>query len=450
MKRNRFFDVMVMGFALFAIFFGAGNLIFPPYLGQITASSWQEAMLGFLTTDPILPILGLIAAAIIGGEAGDLGKRVSPFFAKAIAMVAMLIIGPLFAIPRTAATVHEIAVKPWFPTAPPFLTSLIFLGLTYILIFKQGRVIDIIGKYLTPILLVVLTVLIGKCIISPIGAIAAPAKDIIADRSSFFIGFSEGYQTMDALGATLMVGIVTADMLRRGYDNPKERFKLSLGVAFVAGLLLALVYGGLTYVGATASSLMPAGEFTRVELLLGVSEALLGNFGVLVLAICVSVACLTTSTGLTTMVGDFFSHELFADKIKYQVIVSLTIIISFIISIFGTEKIIAYAGPVLNIIYPVVIVLIFLTLFDKIIKHNQTYIFPTLITLVISFVNTAVVFAEDFLNITLAKTGFAFILPVNDFLLELPLAKFGFPWLVPAVLALVLGIIVGGLKKTTA
>ncbi len=443
MQQNKVKDALVMGFALFAIFFGAGNLIFPPYLGQIAGTDWQEAMFGFLTTDPILPVMGLIAGALIAGEPDALGRRVSSGFGKTIAILAMLIIGPFLAVPRTAATVHEIAVLPTFPTVPAYVTSLIFFTVTFILIFNQGRVIDIIGEYLTPFLLLVLAILIGKTIVSPIGSIAAPAKAIIGKSNTYFAGFREGYQTMDALGAVLMAGIVTADMIRRGYDSPKKRFKLTIVVALIACSLLALVYGGLTYVGATASTLFPAGEFTRVELLLGIASAVLGDWGVMVMAICVSVACLTTSIGLTAMVGDFFSDDIFEGKIRYKVIVTISVFLSFIVSIMGTEQIINVSVPILNVIYPIFVVLIFLTLFNQKIPYNQVYIAAVGLTLLISLETTAVFVVEEILKQNLAESAIAFLIPLHNIIMTLPFAESGFAWLLPAVLGVVLGFIWG-------
>ncbi len=440
MVKNKYRDIVIMGFALFAIFFGAGNLIFPPYLGQIAGTDWRQAMFGFLTTDPLLPVVGVIATALVGGAADDLGKRVSANFAKAIATLAMLIIGPFFAVPRTAATVHEIAIKPIFPSVPTYATSLVFFVITFILIFNQGKVIDIIGKYLTPVLIMVLALLIGKCIVHPIGAIAAPAASAIGGVSTYFKGFTEGYQTMDALGAGLMAGIVVTDMKRRGYEKKRDRDFLSIGVAIVACLLLALVYGGLTYVGATASSVMPVSSgLTRVELLIGVSKAVLGNVGGWVMAICVSIACLTTSTGLTATAGNFFSNSIFNGKIRYKIIVAISVIISFIVSVNGTERIIKFAIPVLSLIYPLFVVLIFLTLLDRFIKYDSVFRGAVIFTLPISIVMS--------LKVLYGMFGIQSAVPFLELVAKLPFAAAGFPWIVPAVVGGILGFIFGAVFK---
>ncbi|MDU5998811.1 MAG: branched-chain amino acid transport system II carrier protein, partial [Finegoldia magna] len=239
---KKFKDVIIVGFALFAIFFGAGNLIFPPYLGVLSGTEYKKAMLGFLLTDPVLPILGVIITAKLGGGAEDLGKRVGNSFAKILGTVTILSIGPLFAIPRTAATTHEVFVSKVFPGTPEWVTALIFFTLTAIFVFNETGVIDKIGKYLTPGLVIILLVIIGKCIVDPIGVM-----NIASENQIFLKGFAEGYQTMDALGAALMTGIVVSDLKRKGYVNDEERLKLVKWVGLVAFVLLTIIYGGLIY-----------------------------------------------------------------------------------------------------------------------------------------------------------------------------------------------------------
>src|SRR5699024_1251937 len=177
-------DILISGFALFAIFCGAGNLIFPPYLGVMSGQSWKEAMFGFLLADPVLPVLGVIATAHVGGRAQDLGKRVSPNFAKLLGTIAILSIGPLFAVPRTAATVHEIAVGQVFPNLPSSITSVVFFLLTLILIFNESVVIDMVGTCLTPVLLVILGAIFIKSLVAP----AVPMVEV-PHQDFFKLGF---------------------------------------------------------------------------------------------------------------------------------------------------------------------------------------------------------------------------------------------------------------------
>jgi branched-chain amino acid transport system II carrier protein len=380
-NRKKYQDIIVVGFALFAIFFGAGNLIFPPHIGVMAGKRWYEVMFGFLMTDPLLPIVGVIVTASVGGKADDLGKRVSPSFSKLLGAISILIIGPFFSVPRTAATTHEIAVSQIFPGVPLVVTSVVFFGLTLFLVLNPGKVIDKIGKYLTPALLIVLFIIIVKCIVQPIGELQeTPEKHL------FMLGFTEGYQTMDALGSALMSGIVLSDLINRGYKDGKEQFNVMIGVGIVTFILLALVYGGLTYVGATAGQYYTA-DTPRVELLIGIVEHMFGNVGKICAGLVVSLACLTTSVGLTATCGNFFEN-ISNGKLKYKYIVIASVALSFIISLAGVESIINYAVPVLTTIYPVVIALVILTAFNKFIKHNMTYIGAVLGAFIIGLVQS--------------------------------------------------------------
>ena len=419
---KKFKDVIIVGFALFAIFFGAGNLIFPPYLGVLSGSEYKKAMFGFLLTDPVLPILGVIVTAKLGGRADDLGKRVGPTFSKILGTVTILTIGPLFAIPRTAATTHEVFVSKVFQGAPHWITAIIFFTLTAIFVFNESGVIDKIGKYLTPGLVIILFVIIIKCIISPIGAMNPPETDGV-----FLKGFAEGYQTMDALGAALMAGIVVSDLLRRGYENDAERYKVVKKVGLVAFLLLAIIYGGLIYVGSTASKLYTM-ENTRVDILLGTVQNVLGPTGKVIIGIAVSLACLTTSVGLSATSGNFFS-EITNEKLGYKLVVIITVIASGLFSLAGVEGLIKAAVPILSIVYPIIIVLILLGLIDEHIKYDMTYKGAVLATFIISLMET------------LYSTFHILEKPVKTIKL-LPFGSVGFEWIIPAaIMAIIFGAI---------
>ncbi|MFC4803721.1 branched-chain amino acid transport system II carrier protein [Filifactor villosus] len=407
-------DIVIMGFALFAIFFGAGNLIFPPYIGVVAGKQWYEVMFGFLMTDPVLPILGVIVTATVGGKADDMGKRVGPVFSKVLCAMAILIIGPLFAVPRTAATTHEIATQQLFPGIPPVVTSAVFFAITAFLVFNPGGAIDKIGKYLTPGLLIALTAIIVTCIVKPIGKIQEmPAQNF------FLRGFTEGYQTMDAVGSSLLAGIVMSDIVRRGYKNSKEQFRIMVGVGIVAFLLLSFVYGGLTYVGATAGEYFTP-ETSRVDILVGVVYHLFGSVGKLCIGLVVALACLTTSVGLTATCGNFF-EEISQGRLKYKYIVLTSITISLFLSLKGVEGLINLAIPVLLAIYPIFIVLTLMTLFDRHIKYDWTYTGAVIGTLAVSIIPS--------LNMAFGILG-----SLSDAVQNLPLAAIGFNWFVPAAL----------------
>ena len=424
-KRRK--DIFVQGFALFAIFFGAGNLIFPPSLGMNSGKQWPLPAWGFLLTDPVLPILGVIATAKVGGKAEDLGKRVSPGFAKVLGAVCILVIGPLFAIPRTAATVYEIAVKPVAPGVPIALISLIFFIITYIFACNQSSVIDKIGKILTPLLLIILAAIVIASIVIPVGPIVATKPD-----RYFLIGFQEGYQTMDALGASLMAGIVLTDLIFKGYKDRKEQEYMTIRVGLVSGVLLLLVYGGLTFVGATGSGVFQPG-ITRVDLLLGLVYGLFGKVGAVSIAVAVTLACLTTSVGLTSTAANFF-NSISKGKLSYKAISIAVVLCSLLLSIIGVEGLINIAVPILSTVYPVMIVLILMTLFDRHIPNNMTY--------------TGAVIGAFLISLIININGtFGILNGVMGVVKKLPLFEAGFPWIVPSIVLAILFTIFGKKNK---
>ncbi|MBC2575477.1 branched-chain amino acid transport system II carrier protein [Peptostreptococcus canis] len=426
-------DVIVCGFALFAIFFGAGNLIFPPHLGVIAGDRWYVAMFAFLLSDPVLPILGVIVTARLGGRADDLGKRVSPAFAKLIGTIAILTIGPFFAVPRTGATTHEIFVKPLFPSVPIWATAIVFFGLTLYITLNPGKVIDVIGKYLTPALLVILTLIVVISIVNP------PDPKVTTEATGLFtMGFSEGYQTMDALGSPLMAGIVMTDLIRRGYSDKETQFKASVQVGIVAFVLLALVYGGLTYAGATVGGHFD-GETERTALLIGMVELMLGNVGKVFMGVAVALACLTTSTGLSSTCGNYF-ETISGGKLKYKYIVMACVAVAFVLSLIGVDGLIAIAVPILSAIYPVIIVLIVMSIFDHKIKYNWTYTGAVIGAFVVALIES--------INLASVMRGGNLLADQVAVVKSLPLAAFGFEWILPAVVcSIILTVISMATKK---
>lgn len=429
-SRSTMKDVIISGFALFAIFFGAGNLIFPPMLGNITGDQWGPAVLGFLSTDPILPILAVIGTAFVGGHAHDFGKRISKGFAIFLAGVSILLIGPILSVPRTAAMTFEFTLKPYLPqdmiTIGMVGFSLFFFALVFYFTINENRVIDIVGKFLTPALLIVMTILIVKAIMTPIGPIVNTGLDNV-----YSYGFVQGYQTMDGLGGALMCGIVLSDLIQKGYTERQEQKRMLIKVGLIAGILLAFVYGGLTYLGATTAS-SPASD--SVLLLLTSSQQLLGTGGSLILGLTVALACLTTAVGLIATCANFFNTA--SDgKISYKLVIVLAIIVSTLMSLLSVSGIIALAVPILSTVYPMVAVLIIMTLFDRYIKYDITYVGPVFIAGVIGLVEAL-------------NSSLGWFEGLHQWILTtIPLAGEGFPWVVPAIIFLFLFLILGYLIK---
>lgn len=266
---------------------------------------------------------------------------------------------------------------------------------------------------MTPGLVIILLVIIVKCILDPIGVM-----NIKTENQIFLKGFAEGYQTMDALGAALMTGIVVSDLKRKGYLNEQERVKLVKWVGLVAFLLLAIIYGGLIYVGATASKIYTV-QNTRVDILLGTVQHILGSTGKFAIGIAVSLACLTTSVGLSAVAGDFLSG-ITKNKLGYKPIVLATVFVSGLISLAGVEGLINAAVPILSTVYPIIMVLIFLGIFDKYIKYDMTFKGAVLATFVVSLV--------EVLN-----SKFKIFGSFAKLIKTLPFSSVGFEWLLPAI-----------------
>ncbi|CEO12858.1 branched-chain amino acid transport system II carrier protein [Paraclostridium sordellii] len=426
-------DIIVVGFALFAMFFGAGNLIFPPFLGVISGESWMTGFSGFILADVGLALLAIAAAAKCGGDVNKILDRSGNTLAKIIGVAIMICLGPLLAIPRTAATTFEMGVQPIVGNSiSPVIFSIIFFAIVLLLTIRPSKVVDIIGKVLTPALLIALAVLIIKGVVTPLGEISP--KTLV--DSVFSNGISQGYQTMDALGAVALSTIVIASLHNKGYKENSEKVKLTIKAGIVAGVALCFVYGGLTYLGATISqgyAGVDISTISQTSLIVGITEQLLGYPGKVILGIIVALACLTTAIGLTSATGQYFT-KLTNNKLKYEVVVTIVCIFSAIVSNFGVNTIIKVSAPILDMVYPVTILLVITTLFSNKIKNTNIIKGAAYVTLLVSILGVV--------NSLSSTYGLPIHIP---FLSSLPFAKLGFNWIVPAVV----GGLLGSLVKTT-
>ena len=418
-------DIFVVGFALFSIFFGAGNLLFPPYLGLVSGQDWFISFLGFIIGDAGLALLVIVVAAKNKGILDEILVRGGKKLARFIGCAAILCIGPFLAIPRTAATTFEMSILPFMPnlgTAGSVIFSIIFFVATYFLTIKSTRVLDIIGKFLTPVLLLSLLALIIKGVITPIGPMS---PDHMIDRSLFSEGLSQGYLTMDALGASAMAGIMISTLVSKGYTDTKDQISMTIKAGFVAGIALSIVYGGLCYLGATMSTIHDINT-SQALLVVAATEGIFGTPGKVLLAIMVLFACLTTSIGLTSSAGRYF-EDTTDGRLSYEKIVTAICIFSAVVSTFGVNKIIQISIPILQTIYPVMIILVVLTIFTKQIKNDNTFKGAAYFT-----------FVASILSVANSLTG-AF-----EFINVLPLTSLGLGWIVPGLI----GAVVGSFIKT--
>ena len=426
--------MLLISFMLFSLFFGAGNLIFPPFLGQNAGNKTPLAMLGFLLTAVVLPVLGVIVVAQFDGLdklAANAGKK----FALVFTLLIYLSIGPGLGIPRAASVPFEMAVAPYLPQGANtrlcmVIYSLVFFVIAFWLCLNPGKLVERIGHFLTPSLLTLLRVLFFTFLFKGNVDIARPQPAYAA--APFLKGFSEGYQTMDTIAA-LNFGLVIATTLRSfGINNEKDLIKHTIYAGLFAGSILAMVYMMLSYMGMCSSNvytIQDNGAWT----LRNIVYQLYGPVGAYLLAAIFSLACLTTCVGLINSISQYFS--VLFKRISYRKWVFIIVSFSFLICNLGLNAILGISIPILNGIYPVAIVLIILGLTHRYNGGNK-FAYPMVIagTSVVS-----VVYALD-------EAGFS-IGFVTDICKKLPLYSMGFCWVCVAAVMYVISLLAFKVKS---
>ncbi len=429
-KRN----MLLISFMLFSLFFGAGNLIFPPFLGQNAGTKTAPALIGFLATAVILPVLGVIVVSKFDGLdqlANQVGKRFSLVFTILI----YLSIGPGLGIPRAASVPFEMAVAPYLPEGANqqlfmLIYSLVFFLTACWLAMTPNKLVNRIGHILTPSLLILLVFLFVSFLFR--GEANITAAQPAYEDSPFMKGFCEGYQTMDTIAA-LNFGLVIAVTLRSfGIEQKEGVVRYTVKAGIFAGTILAGVYLMLTYMGMASSGVYPImgnGAWT----LRCIVKQIFGQPGAILLATIFTLACLTTCVGLITSISQFFTG-LFP-KVSYRMLVLIITGFSFVICNQGLNTILSISVPVLNAIYPISIVLILLGLSHRWLGNNR-YIYPVTIT------GVGVVSVIHALESAKIPMGF-----LGGAVSYLPFYELGFGWVSVALVTLVLGWLLGRIKK---
>lgn len=430
---------------LFGMFFGAGNLIFPVSMGQISGSSMWQAAAGFLITGVGLPLLG-VAALGISREDGLMGlsSRVGRRYGKFFTCVLYLTIGPFFAIPRCATVAYTVGVERIIPenvqTAVLAVFSLLFFAAVLFFSLRPGEILTWIGKVLNPLFLLFLGLLVVRALLSPMGSISGTAPEGVYAEGAFYQGFLEGYNTMDAL-AGLAFGIIVVNVIRGlGVENPGDVAKNTVRSGILSSILMAVIYVLVTVVGAQSRGQFPVSP-NGGEALALIAEHYFGPAGAVILAATVTLACLKTAVGLITSCGETF-RKIFPKGPSYQVWAVLFSTLSFLIANLGLDAIVSWAKPVLLFLYPLAITLILLTLFGRFFGNDGgVYRWVTGFTAAaaaVDFVNALPGQVLDVLRLERAAAAVRAVLPFSEN---------GFGWICPALLGLVLGIIYRAYKK---
>ena len=420
--------MVLISFMLFSLFFGAGNLIFPPFLGQNAGTHTLPALIGFLVTAVVLPVLGVIVVARFDGL-DKLGQQVSQTFALVFTLLIYLSIGPGLGIPRAASVPFEMAVAPYLPegantTVWMAVYSLVFFLVALWLCLNPGKLVNRIGTFLTPSLLALLFFLFFSFLFCGQVDVAAPQAAYTA--APFLQGFSEGYQTMDTIAA-LNFGLVIATTLGSfGLTEKKDTIRHTVLAGIFAGSILATVYVMLTYMGMCSSGVYPIQENGAWTLRCIVYQ-LFGEWGAILLAAIFTLACLTTCVGLINSISQYFS-TLFK-KISYRSWVYVIVVFSFLICNLGLNAILSISIPILSAIYPVSIVLIALGLRHRLWQNNP-YTYPLVIT---GTGVISVIYALDSIHFPLGI--------LSDLCRKLPLYDLGFCWASAAAVMLAVSIL---------
>ena len=439
-------ETILVASTLFGMFFGAGNLIFPVHLGQMAGSNVWPATLGFIVTAVGIPILGVAAIGITHSEdLLALGSKVSKWYGYVFTAVLYLTIGPFFAIPRCATTSFATGVAPILGTdslvIPQLIFTFVFFAAVWFFSMRPNGIMTWIGKIINPIFLAFLAVLVSVALVSPSASISSVAPVEAYTSGAFGNGFVEGYGTMDAI-AGLAFGIIVINMIRGlGLSDDDDIAKSTIRSGVFTAILMAIIYVLTIVMGTQSRGLFEVSENGGIALA-QISDHYLGKAGSVVLAVTITFACLKTAIGLVTSCSEMFV-KMFPKFLGYKGWATVFSIFSFGISNVGLTALINYSIPVLMLLYPLAIVLIVLSLTEKLFgKSKYVYIFVTLgafSSAIFDFAKTLPSGIISALNLTPA-IGFAEKV--------LPLFSLGFGWIVPSLIGLVIGLVISKSKKS--
>ncbi|MBP2649520.1 MAG: branched-chain amino acid transport system carrier protein [Firmicutes bacterium] len=438
----------LIGSMLFGLFFGAGNLIFPVHMGQEAGSNVVIATIGFLITGIGLPFLGVVAIGISQSDGlFGLASRIHPLYAYAITILLYLTIGPFFALPRTGTVSYEIGLAPYIAQEYQAVGlagfTIIFFLIALVFSLNPSKILTWVGKILNPLFLLFLAFLVIISFLSPMGTFYGAEIHGAYLKDSFFKGFTEGYNTMDAL-ASLAFGIIVVQTLRNlGVQSPKGIAMGTIKAGIVSILLMGIIYSCLAYIGATSVAQYELSANGGIALA-QIAKYYFGSLGSILLAIIISLACLKTAIGLITACSETFL-ELFPNSLSYKVYVIIFTIVSCLIANIGLTQIIALSIPVLMFLYPLAITLIILAFLSPLFKKRQiVYVLTTICTLFASVGDAFNAMPAIIKDKDLIQNLMAFY---HSFL---PFFDIGMGWVIPMIIGLSVGWLIGIFCKPKA
>lgn len=435
-KQSKPMLIVVTALMLFSMFFGAGNLIFPPALGVQAGDNFWPAIIGFLGAGVLLPVLAIIAIALSGNNVRDLASRAGKIFGLVFPIVAYLSIGAFYALPRTGAVSFETAVTPltgWEGVVASGIFNFIFFGVALLLAWNPNTIVSTLGKYLTPILVILLLVLIGLALFQFDYSAGAPNETYA--EAPMPAGLLEGYLTMDAIAA-LAFGIVVISTLRyNGLSEGKPMVRGTIAAGLGAGALLVIIYVGLGMVGQV---LPDAGSYENgAGILSGAANATMGYPGQVIFAAIVVLACLTTAVGLISATSEFF--RTLVPGIGYKVWAVVFAFASFAMATMGLDTVLAIAAPIIGFIYPPAIALIFLALVEPLFRGRVFFYWTYRLAIWVAVIWSALTTFVDL------DWGASFFSPIVSWA---PMQDVSLGWVLPVVIAFVIGLVLDFAKPT--
>ena len=422
---NKTKEIWIAGFALFSLFFGAGNLILPPTLGFKSGADWWIVVLGFIITAIAIPVFAIFAHAKLQGTLYDFGKKVSPIFSTIFCFL-IYIVAVAIPSPRTAAVTHEMAIEPFFDTLP-ILTSIFYFFLVFIFAVNRSRIISLIGRFLTPIIVIILLLIIGIAFFTSPGTVNSSSF-----KNPFIDGILEGYQTFDAIAGVVVGAVIIISLDYSSHTTFDAKRRLIRKAGFIAGTGLLLIYGGLILSGSLFSSTFEDSA-SRIEVLSSLSAQTLGNLGTTFLSVLVALACFTTAVGIVTGTADYIQGICHNSKKAYIITAAIASAIGIIVGSYQVDFIITLAVPALMFLYPITIMLILLNIVPD--KYASKLVFRGVIIVTFIFSIT------DFLGFLVPRKSLTGIKSM------IPLAEQSLGWVLPSLLVFVLLNLVKRKKK---
>ncbi|MBT3455581.1 branched-chain amino acid transporter [bacterium] len=381
MKQNVGSYLIPTGLAIFSMLFGAGNLMFPINVGRIAGSSYPIATFGFLVTAAILPLIGLIPIILCRGDYVEFFGKIGKIPGTIAIFVCLTFIGPVYVMPRIVGVSHAL-LDPFIPGMSLVIFTILFLALTFLITYKESNIIDILGKVMSPLLLISLFIIIIK------GYFTAGSTEVssISSGTLFWKNFIYGYNTLDLFGAIFFSSIVISLLKKSLHVKSQADIKKLAIMGFKAGalgtFLLSLVYIGLSYIGAFHGQSLSA--INEAEVFSSISIKILGNSGSIIVSIAVLMACLSTVVALATVFAEYL-QSLTKNKLSYTTALVSTLIATGFSSNFGLTWLLAFYEPFIIIAHPALILLTFLVILNKLFGFKYIKV-PVLATFALSFV----------------------------------------------------------------